>query len=98
MDTLRSEIAYVSKQISDLEMAYFAGTAGVETGVLPLGPYKVVNKKSTLTVRRDQRVFSQSAAPGTGSGSDGGPWPAAAHSSQALAVALSARRTRKKTG
>ena len=94
MDTLRAEIAHVSKQISDLELAYFAGTAGVESGVLPLGPYKVVNKKASLFVRRDQRVFSISAS---GSG-DGGTWPEAAHSPQALAAVLASagpRRTRK---
>lgn len=82
---LRAQIAEVSKQIYDLETAYFAGTGGVEDSIIPLGPYKVVNKKGLLDVRREQRVFSLSAAT-----AGGGAWPAAAHAPHELAAALAA--------
>ena len=81
---IRDEIARISQQIHDLETAYFAGTAGVEDTIIPLGPYRVVNKKGTLEVTRDQRVFSLSAS------AEGGSWPASAHAPHELAAALAA--------
>jgi hypothetical protein len=81
---IRDEIARISVQIHDLETAYFAGTAGVEDTIIPLGPYRVVNKKGALDVARDQRVFSLSAS------ADGGSWPATAHAPHELAAALAA--------
>lgn len=90
-ETLRADIAHVSKQILDLESAYFAGTAGVESSVLPLGSYKVVNKKTSLVVRREQRIFSLSSSNG-----DGGAWPETAHSPLNLAAVLTAAGANKK--
>jgi hypothetical protein len=92
-DSIRADIAHVSKQILDLESAYFAGTAGVESSVLPLGSYKVVNKKTSLVVRREQRIFSLSSSSG-----DGGAWPETAHSSQSLAAMLTAAGARSGNG
>ena len=81
---IRDQISRISRQIFDLETAYFAGTAGVEDTIIPLGPYRVINKKGALDVRRDQRIFSLSSS------SDGGSWPASAHAPQELAAALAA--------
>ncbi len=85
---LRAELARVNQQIFDLETAYFGGTGGVDDCVLPLGPFKVVNKKGALPVARSQRLFSLSSATG-----DGGPWPEAAHAPAALVAALAAGGT-----